>query len=123
MAQRDLIEMELIALGEDYISRMPSMEVLHEDAAINYNSRYIKEGSRYVTCTTYKVPDMTTEALKGMREDGLEHQHKMAKRMRCWKLETEEGDRDIIVMRTLTPFPISNRFMISCLYHHERENG
>ena len=48
----------------------------------------------------------------------------MAERMRCWKLETEmPADRDIVVMRTLMPALISNRFMISCLYHVERDNG
>ena len=47
----------------------------------------------------------------------------MAERMRCWKLETEDGDRDIVVMRTLMPWPISNRIMYTCLYHYECENG
>ena len=42
-AQRDLIEQELIALGESYIAAMPTMTVLHEDAAINYSSRYHKD--------------------------------------------------------------------------------
>ena len=47
---------------------------------------------------------------------------KMSNRMSCWKLEEEERERDIVVMRTLLPFFISNRFMISCLYHCERES-
>ena len=61
--------------------------------------------------------------LKDMRPQGLEHQERMSERMKCWKLEEEEGERDIVVYRTLMPMFISNRFMISCLYHHERENG
>ena len=42
--------------------------------------------------------------------------------MQGWKLEVEDGDRDIVVMRTLLPWPLKARFMISCLYHTE-QNG
>ena len=46
----------------------------------------------------------------------------MAERMQGWKLEEEEGGRDIVVMRTQLPWPLKSRFMISCLYHTE-QNG
>ena len=61
---------------------------------------------------------------KDMRADSLQHMMRFMERLRCWKLETEvPGNRDIVVMRTLLPALISNRFMISCLYHVQRENG
>ena len=53
----------------------------------------------------------------------MEHSKKMCNRLQRWKLETEDGDRDIVVMRTILPFPLSNRFMISTLYHLEKEDG
>ena len=77
-----------------------------------------------MTCTTYRVPDMTTQPLKDIRAEGLKHQERMVERMRCWKLETESlPDRDIVVMRTLMPALINNRIMFSCLYHVEPDNG
>ena len=100
---------------------MPEFDVIHEDPKINYSSRIHKGDNGHVTVTTYRVADFTAQPFKDMREGGLDHMHKMAERVNCWVLETEEdGDlgRDIVVMRTLTPMFISNRFMISCLYHH-----
>ena len=47
----------------------------------------------------------------------------MSERMKCWKLETEDGDRDIVVMRTLMPMLISNRIMFTCTYHEFPEDG
>ena len=38
--QRDVMEADLIALGESYISRMDEMNVLHEDLDIHYKSCY-----------------------------------------------------------------------------------
>ena len=43
----------------------------------------------------------------------------MAERIRCWPLEKLEGGREILVYRTLLPFILSNRIMISCMYHKE----
>ena len=122
--QRDLIEEELCALAEAYVDAMPTMQVLHEDTALNYESRYVKDNNGHVTCTKYRVPDMDVQMFKDMRPEGLQHQERMSNRMRCWKLETEmPADRDIVVMRTLMPVLISNRIMFSCLYHIERDNG
>mgnify|MGYP001627008067 CR=1 FL=1 len=53
--QRDLIELELLALGETYIEAMPTMTSLHEDLAINYSSKYVKDSNGHVTCTTYRI--------------------------------------------------------------------
>ena len=50
---------------------MPSMQVLHEDAAINYESRYIKDENGHVTCTKYRVPDFDIQTFKDMRPEGL----------------------------------------------------
>ena len=118
------MEAELLRLGEYYIENMPSYDVLYADESIGYESRYVKDVQNgHVTCTTYKVRDFDIQMFKDMREGGLEHQNKMAERMRCWKLEEEEGGRDVVVMRTLLPFPLSNRFMISTLYHDEKPDG
>ena len=44
-------------MGENYISAMPSMQELHRDEAIGYDSRYLKDESNgaHVTCTTYRI--------------------------------------------------------------------
>ena len=70
-AQRDLIEQELLAMAEAYVASMPSMQVLHQDASIGYDSRYVKDENGHVTCTTYRVADMTTQPFKDMRAEGL----------------------------------------------------
>ena len=95
------------------------MQVLYQDEAINYESRYLKDSNGHVTCTKYTVKEFDIQLFKNMREGGLEHQSRMAERMQGWKLEEEKGGRDIVVMRTQLPWPLKSRFMISCLYHTE----
>ena len=44
--------------------------------------------------------------------------------MRSWKLETEmPADRDLVVIKTLCPAIISDRFMITCEYHIYKDDG
>ena len=83
----------------------------------------MKDENGHVTVTKYRVRDFDIQKFKDMRPEGLQHQEKMSNRMRCWKLAEEEGDREIVVMRTLMPIMISNRIMFPCLYHIQRENG
>ena len=44
--------------------------------------------------------------------------------MRSWKLETEmPADRNLVVMKTLCPTFISDRFFITCEYHIYKDDG
>lgn len=112
------MEDELIALGESYLSRMSEMTVLHEDPSINYLSSYYHDDEfGHVTCSTYRVLEdepRLMAAFEEMEEEGLIHNERISERMRCWLLEKEDSGREVIVMRTLCPFMISNRIMFTC---------
>ena len=83
-------------MAERYISEMPNMEVSHEDPAIDYLSTYVKDDIGHVSCTKYKINDATVlQKFKDMRQTGLEDMEKMSERVNCWKLETEDGGREI----------------------------
>ena len=115
-AQRDLMQQEILAQAEHIISQMPSMTILHQNAEINYDSRYYKtEDGHHVTCTTYRIAQMDIQLFRDMKEGGPAHSERMVKRLRSWKLETEEGQpegRDLVVIKTLLPVILSDRFMI-----------
>ena len=49
------------------------MQVLYQDEAINYESRYLKDSNGHVTCTKYTVKEFDIQLFKNMREGGLEH--------------------------------------------------
>ena len=111
--------------AESYIAAMPNMQILHQDADINYDSRYMKDSNgNHVTCTTYRIADMDIQLFKDMRQGGAQHTERMSNRLRSWKLETEmPADRDLVVVKTLCPALISDRFMIMCEYHQYKEDG
>merc|ERR1712060_135508 len=116
-------------MADSYLNRISELDVVLEEQKEtgHCNSRYVRDDVHgHVTVTVYTIPrdefDMP-QKLKDMHPDGLAHQERMSNRMRCWKLETEDGDRDVVVMRTLMPVMISNRIMFSCLYRKETEDG
>ena len=121
--QRDVMENDLIALGEGYISSMDNMTVLHEDPTINYKSCYYEdEKFGHVTVSKYTVMEdepRLIDAFNEMSNDGVNHSEKISERMRVWTLEEIEAKRRVVAMRTLLPFMLSNRIMFSCEYRRE----
>ena len=75
--QRDVIENELITLGDSYISRMDEMTMLHEDPEKHYKSCYYNdEQFGHVTVSTYRVMEeepRLMQAFEDARPDGHEH--------------------------------------------------
>ena len=126
-AQRDLMERELIALAESYLSRMDEMQELETDSSVEgYRSCYYNDPEAgHVTCSTYRVLEDEPRLIAAFNEmqGGLDHNNKICERVTATELALEEGGRRIVSFHTKTPMMTSNRIMFSTEYRKELESG
>ena len=84
---------------------------------------YEARTDRHIIVTKYKVPGLTIQHMHDMNKDGLKNQEKMSNRLKNWVLEVDEDNIRTIIIKIQSPPLVSNRCMVSTLYHYVKKDG